>query len=46
MAKEAVKKITFKSSGSKKRTSIGGAKASRPNHKRADRKPSRGQGRP
>ncbi len=46
MAKEAVKKISFQTSGAKKRTSIGAAKASRPKNKRADRKRYRGQGRP
>lgn len=46
MAKAVVQKVTFKSHGAKKRTSIGAAKASRPKHKRSDRKRYRGQGRP
>lgn len=45
MAKAVNAKIIFKR-GAKKRTSIGDAKASRPKHKDADRKRSRGQGHP
>lgn len=45
-AKGGNQKITFKRNGSKKRTSIGSSGASRPKHKRADKKRYRGQGRP
>jgi len=45
MAKPVSHKIIFKR-GTKKRTSIGDAKASRPKYKGHSRKRSRGQGRP